>query len=390
MAILNILFLLLYFFFFCGELFRISVFSAVTVNPIDITVAVIATYWVFRIKKKKNYFLLKPILIFVLLALLSLIININNFNNSQILVSSLYLVRWLLYASLYFVVRDIGRDMNKYFVNFSTVTGGLLIVVGLLQLVFFPNLIGLYNFGWDKHLNRIFSTFLDPNFAGIVFVLFFIFVFTLKEKIFKSNKRISFIVLAITFLGIVLTYSRGAYLMFLSSSLFYSVIKKQKKIILSAVGIFAVVFIILMPGFYLENTNLLRTNSTLERIGTSIKALQIFKENPMGVGFNTYRYAREKYGEKDLSLAGPSHSGAGVDNSFIFVLVTSGFLGLISYSYLVFKIFKLGFKKINNGFGLVLIVSFAGLIMNSLTINSLFYSFVMMWTWILIGLTESN
>ena len=171
----------------------------------------------------------------------------------------------------------------------------------------------------------------------------------------------------------------------------YSALTHKWKLTAGIICLFAVIFFVLSPIFSVENTNLLRFASVEARIGSSKSALEIFQKNPMGVGFNTYRFAREKYGKTDWTGAGPSRAGAGVDNSFILILVTTGLFGLISYVYLLYKMFKLGVANLkNNKFALVLIVSLGGLIVNALFINSLLYSFFMVWVWILAGLTESN
>ena len=174
-------------------------------------------------------------------------------------------------------------------------------------------------------------------------------------------------------------------------ALIYSVLTKKWKIVLGVVLAFAVVFVILSPRFYIENTNLLRVASTTQRLESSKQALSIFRENPLGVGFNAFRYAREKYGFKDLSPFGPSHSGAGVDNSLILILATTGVPGFLIYLYLIYKMFRIGslsFQK--NKMGLVLIVSLGGLLANSLFINSLLYSFSMAWIFLIAGLTENT
>ncbi len=389
MALLNVLLPILLVVFSFGELLRFRIFQSVSIGPLDLVIFLVFVIWFFRYREGK-YKLLKPIVIFSGLALLSLIINVTNYTQNQLLISSLYLLRWILYSSVYFVFRDIGKAKSKKIQNLITLSGIVVLIVGFVQYFFYPSLRGLYYLGWDEHLSRLFSSFLDPNFAGIILVLFFVFVFAFKDVLFKKKKNVSLVVLGIIFIAIILTYSRGAILMFIACVLFYSVVKKEWKTIVGAIAVLVLVFLILSPGFYLENTNLLRSVSTKERVGTAIKAIQIFEKNPFGVGFDTYRYAREKYGEKDVSIAGPSHSGAGVDNSLIFVLVTTGIFGFISYCYLLYKMFKLGFSKLNNRYGLILVISWFGLIINSLTINSLFYSFVMVWIWMLAGLTESN
>lgn len=389
MALLAFLLPLLFFLFSFGEIAKIGVMESVSIGLIDFVIFVIFIIWVFRIKKN-NYVLLKPIAIFGVIALFSLIINLLNFPRDQLLVSSLYLVRWLLYSTMYFVFRDIGKNNSKKINRYMVIAGFIVIALGFAQLIFYPSLRGLYYLGWDEHLNRIFSTFLDPNFTGVILVLLFVFVFIFKEKLFGGNKNLYYAAQIITFVAIILTYSRGSMLMLFSCAFFYSIFTKNWKFILSTILVFLAVFIVLIPGFGQEGTNLLRTASTNQRINSSIKALEIFQKNTLGVGFDTYRYAREKYGEIDASVFGPSHAGAGVDNSFIFILVTGGIFGFFSYIYLLLKMFMLGIRKKNNGYGIILAISLVGLIIDSLTINSLFYSFVMLWVWVLAGLTESN
>ena len=155
--------------------------------------------------------------------------------------------------------------------------------------------------------------------------------------------------------------------------------------------LFVLIFFILSPQFNVESTNLLRFASVEARIESSREAILIWQKHPLGVGFDTYRYARNKYGDKNFSYYGPSHAGAGVDNSFILVLVTTGIIGLGAYIYLIYKTFRLGFDNIKkNKFAVALIVSLAGIVVNALTINSLFYSFIMLWIFILAGFTESS
>lgn len=179
--------------------------------------------------------------------------------------------------------------------------------------------------------------------------------------------------------------------MLLACVLTYSAITRNWKLTGGLVVSFVLVFFILSPQFNFESTNLLRFASIEARISSTESALNVWKENPMGVGFNTYRYAREKYGEVNDYIYGPSHAGAGVDNSFILVLVTTGVVGLVAYLYMISRMFKIGYGSIKkNKFALVLVVSLVGIIINSFTINSLFYSFILLWIFTLAGFTESS
>ena len=79
----------------------------------DIVLSFLLLFWLvwrFFINKKKYKppFLTKPILLFSGLALISLLVNSFRFSGSEVLVSSLYLIRWIVYAGLYFISKHIS------------------------------------------------------------------------------------------------------------------------------------------------------------------------------------------------------------------------------------------------------------------------------------------
>ena len=109
------------------------------------------------------------------------------------------------------------------------------------------------------------------------------------------------------------------------------------------------------------------------------------------MGFNAYRYAQNKYANLTDAKWQTTHSGAGTDNSFLFVLATTGILGFLAYVYLLSNIFILGKSKLRkNLFSAVLIASLTGLLVNSLFINSLFYVYILEWIWISVAITENS
>lgn len=391
MALLNFLLPLFFLFLGFGEIVKVSIQSTISTGIFDLITLLILSVWIIFIKKSK-YQLKIPILLFILSAIFSLIINFFNFEVNQVIVSSFYLVRFVAYAGLYFVFVDIGRIFKTLITWYMFISGLVFLLIGYFQYFFFSNLKPYLYLGWDMHQFRLFSSFFDPNFAGVFLVLILIFVFILKDKIFpKEWQLIPYLFFVANFIAIILTYSRGAYLMLLISVATYSVIAKKWKLIFGLIISFIFIFFLLAPRFHLESTNLLRIASIGARVNSMKEAVYIFEQKPMGVGFNTYRYAREKFEYSNEWGTQISHAGAGVDNSFLFVLVTAGILGLISYIYLVYKIFKLGTVNMyKNKYALTLVVSLAGLAVNSLTINSLFYSFIMIWIFVLAGITESS
>lgn len=393
MVLLKYLLPVLFILFGFGELFRIQLPNSAGVGAIDFVIVSIVLIWFFTVKKSK-YFLKSSMLFFIAVCLISVVVNLGKFQMNEVMVGSLYLMRWALYACLYFVFVDVGKRYREKTSVYMIISGFIVLVIGFIQFFLYPSLKNLYYLGWDDHLYRLFSSFLDPNFTGTFLVLFLIFVFIIRDR-FKSSKKVIYLLnssLVFTFLGIILTYSRSALLMLMVSSLIYCVIQKNFKIILGLLAALVIIVIVLSPRFYLVNTNLFRIPSLAQRIENSKEALGIYQKNPiLGVGFNNYRFAREKYGFPDTTPWGFSHSGGGSDSSFALILATTGIPGILIYVYLLYKLFKLGLSKIKkNPFALILVVSLGGLIVNSLLLNSLFYSFIMIWMWILAGLTESN
>lgn len=347
--------------------------------------------------------LTKPIMIFAGVGLLSLAVNLGRFDGKEIAISSLYLARWVAYSSFYFGILTLNKHEKKIIFRLMIYAGSVMVGLGLVQYLLYPNLRNLYYIGWDEHLNRMFGSFLDPNFAGAFFVLFMILIspFAYVSLLRKERKSIFYVLLlTASFFSLILTYSRSALLMLISSVFFFGVLmasyfRTSKKIIFglaSLVILLVVAGVIFSPrAFKTENTNLLRTSSIIARRDSAKEALNIIKENSvLGVGFNTYRYSKIDYGFKEKNLE-DSNSGAGTDNSFLFILATTGAFGFVAYLYLTTKILRLGLDNLREGLlGQILVVSVLGLLVSSLSINSLFYIFFMEWLWILAGFTENQ
>lgn len=397
MGILNYLLILLLIIFPIVELGKIQT-GSVSFSVNDIAFFITASLWVvldFNKIKKTNFKLLRPILLFSAIGLFSLVVNFVNLTLNEFFVSFLYLVRWILYSSIYFILVTRDREFIKKFKYLLIVPICTVLIVGLVQFFFYPSLRNLFYLGWDEHLYRLFSSFLDPNFAGAFLVISLMYLIYLSWQSYIKKKRNIFIFISIlsivNFVSIYLTYSRSALIMLLVSlTVFLVLIKKVRLLILVLIPFVA--FIFLSPkAFQTEGTNIFRIFSSQERVKSAQVAIKIIGENPIfGVGFNAYRYAQNKYANLNDSKWETTHSGAGTDNSFLFVLATAGIVGFVLYIYLIYKIFLLAKLKKKNPMSIVLTSVLCGLLVNSLFINSLFYVFILQWIWILAGLTENS
>lgn len=401
MNIKKTLIILLLILFPFGEILRFDIGNHIVIKPIDFLTGLIALIWLIsNVKKipliiKRKWYLYS----FPVIASISLIFNFYWLTPQEFIVSAFYLIRWICYFILIFAIYDTDRGFKKKLNKLMLIGGAVIVAAGYLQFFFYNSLKPLWYLGWDDHLNRMFTVFFDPNYAGSFFVLYLIFLFgslfeakkNINSKKFISNKYVILVTFLITgTLGALsLTFSRSALLMFAASTIVFFIMIKMKKFVAFALGLLVIYVILISPKFYDENMNLFRVASSLARVSNYEKALVIVKDHPIiGVGFNTYRYTKELYGFDYGWVKAPSHSDAGVENSFLFVAATTGFIGLIGYLLLWYRLVfksKPNKNKDTDFRNAVIRASATGLFVNALFINSLFYAPIMLWVWLLIG-----
>lgn len=378
-----------------GQVFRIDLGNSVAINPLDIGVFLFAIVSVVTaIVKKKFPKILLPIGILGIVGLIGLLVQMKHLTTQEFAVSLLYLFRFLAYASIALGVWLLKKEQRALLWKMLLIGGGIVVTAGYIQYFFYQSLWGVLYEGWDPHLYRMFSTFLDPNFSGPFFVLYFLLVlhFWFGEK--DTWNKILFGALGIfSFFAIILSFSRGAYIDAAVSILLYLFFKGYKKI---ALGIpILVLMLSLCIAFFLpygEEKHLLRTASTQARLVSAVNALTIFMKNPIiGVGFDSYRYAQHRYHLLSSFNWEDTHSGAGTNNSYVFVLATTGILGGIAYGWFWFSVLKGSFRSLQQKkeYTLFFFASWIALLVSGIFENTLFYPSIMVWMFALIGLTLS-
>src|SRR3989338_11511803 len=167
-----------------GQLVRIPIFGQeghFTLSDIFVLILAVSFLFYFffnRIAIVMPKKLMLPVLVFSLFAASSTLFAMNQFSPKEIFVSSLFLLRFLLYFSVMIITLNVvKREKMEKWVNIFLSAGTILVFLGFLQLLFVPNLLFLAPYGWDPHKMRIVSSFLDPNFVQIFFVCFFFFFF---------------------------------------------------------------------------------------------------------------------------------------------------------------------------------------------------------------------
>lgn len=408
MGILKFIFIIFLGTFCLGEVVRFNLGNNFFIKPVDVSLGLLLLSWIFVKSKELKSIVLKdtiflPLAIFVGSLLLSVILNAKNLSDNQMLIAFSYIARWIMYSSLFFITKSFPLNFKEKALSFIAWMGIVIVFFGFIQYLFYSNLRNLYYLGWDEHMYRMFSTFLDPNFAGAIFVALLIFILGMLLFFLKNNKRnfslIMIIFFVFTTFSVLLSYSRSALIMLLIGASIFAILTKKKYWIL-AVFLTLIIFIFVSSrNFNIENINLFRIASSEARIDSAKIALNIIKDSPVvGVGFNAYRYAQVRYGFRKEGNAALSHADAGTDNSFLFILATSGVVGFILYlnlfksilskAYFVYKNTK--DRNVEKYLAIILISTLGALTVDSFFINSLFYPFTMMWMWILLGFMEKK
>ncbi len=393
-------------------------FPEIRIYATDVLVGVVgclwAVGWVVIRKKRNTPPFTKELLVFLAVALFSLILNSPLFEGREVLVSSLYLIRVITYVLFYFAVGSVleTAQEKKLLLSSLIAVGSMLAVFGWVQYFLFPDIRPFIEFGWDEHLSRIVGTFLDPNFSALILVLTLVpltfsafakgyggssIAFSDGGQLIKKKSLSISLLWIFVFVTLLFTYSRSGYLTFLVSMAAISFLMKKPQLLLISV-LLLVVGIALLPRPGGEGVQLARTASNIARLENWSEALSFTSDSPLfGVGFNNLRYVRERKGLLEEPY-GPSHAAAGIDNSFLFVLATTGIAGLLVFAALVTQLFKAAWqvylprlreqgRQARTDEGNALFVSLVAVVAHSLFLNSMFYPWVMGWMAVLLALT---
>lgn len=355
----------------------------------DIVLALLLLSWgIGRFALRKKRYSLPPLSIpifsFAAMALLSLGVATPLLSNREVTASSLYLIRWLVYVGLYFVIVDTKKTLFKKTspLNLLMISGIFVALFGFVQYFLYPDLKPLEILHWDPHFYRLVSTFLDPGFTGLILALTLIIIINvLFEK--KKNKWLM-LSGAITYLALILTHSRSSYLAFIVGVSLIAFLRRNIRLFLITVIVLSLSLMIL-PQPAGEGGKLTRTYSVVDRFESWQNAVEIIKDHPViGVGFNAYRYAQRDYGFLDEDWQ-ESHGAAGVDSSLLFVLATTGVLGLAGYLWFLISVGALAFWQKKKTVGIICIASLGAILIHSFFLNSLFYPWIMGWLMILLA-----
>ena len=356
---MNYIFLFLFLILFpFGQIIRIGI-----LHPIDVVVGLAAVYTIItKLKEPKVFEYFKN---FLYVAIFTYAFSIFIFWDKNLLIGLLYLLRLIAYFYFLIYVWNFAKTKEDRSLLINSLLSLSIIssFFGWIQFFWFPSMAPFFTFGWDEHLFRLVGTFLDPTFLGLIIV--FGLLITMHRYIVIPKKTDLAIILFLL-ISLAFTYSRGSYLAFFAGSLMLGIFhKKTKQLLLIILGLIVLVFF--LPTSRNHSIELLRSFSAIARVENYSETLRVFKTSPiLGVGLNNMCLARQKYiGIESFA----SHACSGSDSSLLLVLATTGIAGLLSFIYLVIKIWKQS--------GSLFKILATALFVHSLFSNSLFYPWVL-------------
>jgi len=312
--------------FYFGQLLRIN-FHGVSFPVIDIFIVLLSFVNIISLYRQKKLKIKNRFLaLFLLTAIATFTLNYFKFGLLS-LKPIMYLARLISLFSLFIFTRNpkIVTNFTKKFFLICLIAN---IFFGIVQYMFWPDLTYFKSLNWDPHLNRLVSTFFDPTFTGIIYLIFLI-------KIFLDNKfSFKIPILIVTYIAIALTYSRSTFLSFFIAFLYISIKKRNPKIIIVS-SIILILTVICLPHPPGEGTKLERTSSVKAKIENYQEGISTFARSPIiGHGYNYLSLIRYPVPNES------SHSSSGFDSSLITILTTTGTIGLFFFVLGIINYFK--------------------------------------------------
>lgn len=376
-----------------GQIARFDLGKGAAITGLDVGICALFLGLLFLvlIKKAKQapQFLL-PLIFFIAIGTISILVNFHNLLPYQMGIAFLYGLRVGMYVCIAWLVSSFSQSLKKKIPLILFFSGLIILIGGYIQYFLYPGLRNLLYEGWDEHFYRMFSSFFDPNFLGIFLVLYTLltlyFAFSTKQLLWRCFFSLT---IFISIVALFLTYSRNSYIVFFVSLILFLLLHGMKKWI---IGLVCISFILLSIGLVVfahhsEGTNLLRSVSTISRVQSLRGAVTIFSEHPvLGVGFDAYRYAQRGMGYLPGDQWEQGHNGAGVNDSFLLVLATTGIIGFSLFLWFLYIIIKQDWIETKKSpLGVLLLTSFITILLGSFFENAFFYPSLLFWVMVLQG-----
>ena len=311
--------------------------SATGFNPINILLVLIVVAYVKTLITKRPALQIRspvtlPLVMFLGLAVLSLLNGMSKTDETPLDVI-IDLKQWITPMLLFFLVINCIDDLKDLkllttMIGVTTIAAGVLSIRDYLQLGFDP----------DKRIEGLMG---QPNELGAFFAQYvFVFLGLLilgKEGIFK--KLFYLVVIGVSIIAMLYTFSRGAYLAF-AVTLIGFIFFKNRLLFIPLLLLLCVTVLLFLPSSVIT-----RVNMTFEKNNDGVVlessahsrqviwrgALEMIADYPIfGVGYAAFPYAVHNY----IPEARDAH------NMYLLIAGEMGLLGFAVFLWLLYRIIR--------------------------------------------------
>jgi hypothetical protein len=391
-----------------GNLVRLPLFAAggksAPLLPLDLVVAAVLLLGVLAVRQTAHL-RIDPVgkwaALFTLVALVSLASTPLRLSLAfrEVLFASAYLVRWLAYFGIYVCVAEfmpaadavrLARLLRLGIVGFA--------LFGIVQVIALPGFAQLVYpdasvyLDWDPQGHRLVSTFLDPNFAGMLLVI----GGCLWVGAWLAADRAPAWEGLVLGVALLLTLSRSSLLAAVAAMGTLILIRGLSGRLLGVTIGAMLLGAGIVPWLldYAGGLGKLTVDaSALQRLLAWQRAVQLVTEHPvLGIGFNTVGFVATRFG---WSLRGAG--GFGLDGGLLFVAALTGLAGLACFVGMLTAIIRSARRSwrattttpAHRGIAYAAAASVAAVTVHAFFANTLLLSLIMAPCWLLWALPRA-
>ncbi len=384
-----------------GEFGRVSI-SGISLLPLDLIAPAVLGVWLVRKLIRKEKITLDKVggalIAFWAVALLSLLLNSSELTSIEIKTATLHLVRFVAISGFFFVARDLIKQQAKI-LGVLLLTGVILAGSGFYLLTILPDFAeaGLTEAGWDPHIGRLTSTWLDPNFiaGGFAFLLSLAGSWYLKIQKWQPRLMLS-IIAAVLLVALLATLSRSGLLALAVAGLVLGLIRSR--ILLISLIVVALIGVGVSDRLQSRLDELMVSATSLVsgtsqtvldptaqlRVDSWREALRIWGKNPIfGTGYGTYA-AYQTFSDEE------SHAATGSDSSLLNIGATTGVVGLGVFLLFLINLAHVAWSTRRDIVSLGLLTGGSGFLIHAVFVNSLFFPPLLLYLMIVSGLVKNT